>query len=75
MNNILTYLLVKRTFWDQLQEEFRDIVEIIEDFFLMIKEVTYDVLANSFGTEMTNLMIIAIGIIGLMIILITIINR
>jgi len=73
--NILTYLLVKQTFWEDLMEELEDVWKMFEDFFLMIKEVTYDVLAKSFGGDIVNMFIIAIGVIALMLILLAIINR
>lgn len=72
---LLTYLLVKQTFWEELKEEFRDVLDMFSDFFLMIKEVTYDVLAKSFGGDIVNMFIIAIGVIALMLILLAIINR
>lgn len=73
--NILNYLLVKETIWDQLKEEVQDVLDMFADFFLMIKEVTYDVIANYIGTDITNLLLIAIGVIGVMIICISIINK
>lgn len=72
---MLTYFLVKQTFWEQLQEEFRDVLDMFKDFFLMIKEVTYDVLVNSFGGDSVNLVLIGIGVIAVMMILLAIINR
>jgi len=72
---LFTYLLVKQTFWEELKEEFRDVLDMFSDFFLMIKEVTYDVLAKSFGGDIVNMFIIAIGVIALMLILLAIINR
>lgn len=75
MLNILNNLLVKVSFWDQLKDEFREIMEVVKDFFLMIKEVTYDVLANAIGGDYALLLVLTVGIIGLMIICITIINR
>lgn len=73
--NILTYLLVKETLWDQLKAEVQDVLDMFTDFFLMIKEVTYDVVAGYIGADITNLLLIAIGVIGVMVICITIINR
>lgn len=73
--NILNYLLVKETIWDQLKEEVQDVLDMFADFFLMIKEVTYDVIANYIGTDITNLLLIAIGVIGVMIICISVINK
>ena len=73
--NVLHYLLVKETIWDQLKEEVQDVLDMFADFFLMIKEVTYDVIANYIGTDITNLLLIAIGVIGVMIICISVINK
>lgn len=73
--NILNYLLVKETIWDQLKKEVQDVLDMFADFFLMIKEVTYDVIANYIGTDITNLLLIAIGVIGVMIICISVINK
>lgn len=73
--NTLTYLLVKETFWDQLVQEFKDVIEMFSDFFLMIKEVTYDVLVGYIGADMTNLMLIAVAVIGIMVVCITVINK
>ncbi len=73
--NILTYLLVKQTFWEDLMEELEDVWKMFEDFFLMIKEVTYDVLVNSVGGESVNLILIGIGAVAVMLILLAIINR
>lgn len=73
--NVLNYLLVKETIWDQLKEEVQDVLDMFADFFLMIKEVTYDVIANYIGTDITNLLLIAIGVIGVMVICISVINK
>ena len=75
MLNVLNYLLVKVSFWDELKQEARNIWRMIEDFFLMIKEVTYDVLANAIGGDMALLLVITVGVIGVMLIFLTIINK
>lgn len=75
MLNVLNYLLVKVSFWDELKQEARNIWKMIEEFFLMIKEVTYDVLANAIGGDMALLLVITVGVIGVMLIFLTIINR
>ena len=41
----------------------------------MIKEVTYDVLANAIGGDIVNLLLIAIGTVALIMILLSVINR
>lgn len=73
--NVLNYLLVKETIWDQLKEEVQDVLDMFADFFLMIKEVTYDVVAGYIGADITNLLLIAIGVIGVMVICISVINK
>ncbi len=73
--NLLTYLIVKESFWDQFKEEIRDVLDMFKDFFLMIKEVTYDVLANAIGGDVVNLLLIAIGTVALIMILLSVINR
>lgn len=74
--NILTYLLVNQSFWEELMEEFKDVGDMFKDFFLMIKEVTYDVLVNSLGGgESINIILIGIGAIAIMLVLLAIINR
>lgn len=75
MLNVLNYLLVKVSFWDELKQEARNIWKMIEEFFLMIKEVTYDVLANAIGGDMALLLVITVGVIGTMLIFLTIINK
>lgn len=73
--NLLYYTLVKESIWDQIKEEFEDILKMLEDLFLMIKEVTYDNLANWLGGDVAMLLVITVGVIGLMLILLAVINR
>lgn len=73
--NLLHYTLVKESIWDQIKEEFEDILKMLEDLFLMIKEVTYDNLANWLGGDVAMLLVITVGVIGLMLILLAVINR
>lgn len=75
MNLLLSYILVKQTFWDQLMDEFKDIGKALSDFFLMIKEVTYDVIAGKVGSDIVNLFLIAIGVIAIIMVCLAIINR
>lgn len=75
MLNILNYLLVKVSFWDQLKQEARNIWKMIQEFFLMIKEVTYDVLANAVGGDMALMLVIMVGVIGTMLIFLSVINK
>lgn len=73
--NLLTYLIVKESFWDQLMAEFKDVWEMFMDFFLMIKEVTYDVLAGAIGGDYALLLVLTVGIIGVMLVCLAVINR
>ncbi len=75
MLSVINYLLVKESFWDQLKDEFREIWEIIEEFFTMLKAMTYDVLANAIGGDFALLLVITVGVIGVMIICLAVINR
>lgn len=74
MNNFY-HLIVKESFWDQLIDEIKDIFDMFGDFFQMIKEVTYDVVANAIGGDMAILIVIAVGVIGVMLVCLAIINR
>lgn len=75
MLSMLNNLLVKISFWDQLKEEFEDIWSAIMEFFTMIKSVTYDVLANAIGGDFALMLVIAVGVIGIMVISVAVINR
>ncbi len=72
---LYTYLLVKQSFWEQLKDEVKDVIDMFSDFFLMIKEVTYDVLANRVGGDIVNMFLIGIGVVAVMLICLAIINR
>ena len=56
-------------------QEFEDVFDMFGDFFVMIKEVTYDVLVKSFGGDSVNLILIGIAVVAIMMILLAIINR
>ena len=73
--NLLVYLLAKKTFWESVKYELEDIAEMIKEFFLMIKEVTYDVLAGFVGENVVNMLLISIGALVIMLICLKIINR
>ena len=75
MLSLMNYLLVKISFWDQLKNEFREILDVVKDFFEMIKSVTYDVLANAIGGDFALLLVITVGVVGVMIICLAVINR
>ena len=68
-------ILVKRSFWDDFKQEMKEIWDIVEDFFLMIKEYTYDVVADLIGADVTNMILIAVGVIGIMLVCLAVINR
>lgn len=70
------YLLeVKRTLGEELKYQVEDLFRSFSDFFIMIKENTYDVLCNNFGTDIVNLFCIALAALLVMIVAISIINR
>ena len=71
----LVYALVKQTFWDHVKEEFQSIGEVFKDFFLMIKEYTYDIIADKIGGDMAGVFLVAIIAVGVMVVLVTLINR
>ena len=73
--NILNYLLIKESFGDQLKNEFKDIITMFEEFFLMIKEVTYDVVVNWVGGDVANMFLIGIGALAIMLIALAVINK
>jgi hypothetical protein len=73
--NVLTQLLVKHTFWEQVEYEMKDLWEMIKDFFLMIKEVTYDVAANAIGGSALNVILVVIAALFIMLACMAIINR
>ena len=74
INNIIQ-TLVKQTFWDHVKEEAKSIGETFMDFFLMIKEYTYDIIADKIGDDMAGIFLVGIIAAGVMVILVTLINR
>ncbi len=64
-----------RTFWEEVQFELKDMIETIQEFFIMIKENTYDALVVRFGADAVNILLIGIGVVLIMIICLKIINR
>lgn len=71
----IVYSLVKQTFWDHVKEEAKSIGDTLMDFFLMIKEYTYDIIADKIGGDMAGIFVVAIIAIGVMLILVSLINR
>ena len=73
--NTLVYSLVKRSFWDVVKDEMRSIWDTISDFFAMIKEYTYDIIADKIGSDMAGIFLVGIIAVGVMVVLIAVINR
>lgn len=73
--NTLIYGLVKRTFWDHVKEEFASVMDTIKDFFLMIKEYTYDLIADKIGSDVTGILFICVAALGVMVLAVTLINK
>lgn len=73
----MNFLILKgdRTFWQEVQYEVEDLFQTFIDFFVMIKESTYDVLVESFGAQVVNMSLIALGALLIMLICLRIINR
>jgi DNA polymerase III alpha subunit len=69
----LSLLKVKRTFWEEVKFQIRDIFSDFVDFFEMIKENTYDVWLEKFG-EGINVALLMGGVLLVMIIAVTVIN-
>ena len=74
LQNII-YSMVKQTFWDHVKEEARSIGDSIMDFFSLIKEYTYDIIADKIGGDMAGVFLVAIIAVGVMVVLVTLINR
>lgn len=72
---LLNYFLVKYTFWEQVEREFQEIIDMFKDFFYMIKGITYDKIAELIGPDIALMVTIAIGAIFIMIVCLKIINR
>lgn len=69
----LSLLKVKRTFWEEVKFQIKDIFSDFVDFFEMIKENTYDVWLEKFG-EGVNIALLMGGVLLVMIIAVTVIN-
>ena len=59
-------LKVKKSLGESIMDEIKEIADSIGDFFIMIKEVTYDALVDKFGSFSINL--IGMGLIVALII-------
>ena len=73
--NTIVYGLIKRTFWDHVKEEINSVGDTLKDFFIMIKENTYDLIADKIGGDMAGIFLIGIITVGLMVVLISVINK
>ncbi len=73
--NPLTYFLVKKTFLEQLKEEFNEVVRDFTEILEMIKDLTYGNLEKLVGPDVALMLVIGIGAILVMIICLKIINR
>ncbi len=70
------YLLAaKRTLGEEIKYQMEDLFRSFKDFFMLIKENTYDVLCNNFGTDIVNLFCIALAALIVMLVATAIINR
>jgi acid phosphatase family membrane protein YuiD len=70
-----TYVLSKKTIKEQFIEELEDVWEMFADFFNMIKSLTYDKIANIFGTGATGIIFGMIIVIIICFVLMKIINH
>lgn len=73
--NTFNSFLVKKTFWEQVEYEITDLWKMLMEFFQMIKEVTYDLLAGYIGETVLNMFLIGLGALAIMLICLKIINR
>lgn len=73
--NPLTYFLVKKTFLEQVQEEFNEVMKDFLEIFEMLKDLTYGNLEKFLGPDIALMLVIGVGAILVMIICLKIINR
>ena len=64
-----------RTFWEEVQFELKDMIETIQEFFIMIKENTYDALVARFGAEAINILLLGIIVVLIMLIALKLMNH
>lgn len=72
---IYTTLKVKRSLGESIMDEIKEIADSIGDFFIMIKEVTYDALVDKFGSFAINLIGMGLIIALILFICMKLINR
>lgn len=73
--NPLTYFLVKKTFLEQVKEEFNEVMKDFLEIFEMLKDLTYGNLEKLLGPDIALMLVIGVGAILVMIICLKIINR
>ena len=64
-----------RSFSEIIKEQLQNIWYEIVDFFVLIKENTYDLLCTVFDPTIVNLLLVGIGVVLIMVIAMAIINR
>jgi len=73
--NPFTYFLVKKSFLDQVKEEFNEVLQDFIEIFEMLKDLTYGNLEKLLGPDIALMLVIGVGAILVMIICLKIINR
>ena len=73
--NMIFYVLGKVSVKEQFIQEFKDVFEMFADFFMMLKGIIYDPLANMFGGGTVGIIFGMIIAISIMLILMKIINH
>ena len=73
--NLLTYLLAKKTFLEQLKEEVNEVISDFAEIIEMLKDLTYGNLEKILGPDVALMLVIGIGAILVMILCLKIINR
>ena len=73
--NLLTYILAKRNFLDQIKHEFQEIIDSFVEVIEMLKDLTYGNLEKFVGPDIALMLVIGIGAIIVMIVSLKIINR
>lgn len=72
---IQNILKMQKSIGEEIEFELKDIITTIKDFFIMIKENTYDVLVSNFGADIVNILLLGIGIVLVIFILLKLINH
>jgi hypothetical protein len=73
--NLLTYLLAKKSFLEQLKEEVNEVISDFAEIIEMLKDLTYGNLEKILGPDVALMLVIGIGAILVMIFCLKIINR